>query len=96
MIIIIIGAEFSEIINTLLNQDFAGMDKFRLRISLGKIKEMRVKRNKTKKSMRNDICMSDFLSSPFSPVMVDLTAGSIAGESASLYTDIGKKRFFGK
>ena len=41
--------ELSEIINTLSSQDFAGMDKFRLRASLGKIKEMRVKINKTKK-----------------------------------------------
>ena len=41
--------ELSEIINALSNQDFAGMDKFRLRTSLGKIKEMRVKMNKTKK-----------------------------------------------
>ena len=39
----------SEIINTLSNQDFAGLDKFRLRESLGKIKEMHVKMNKTKK-----------------------------------------------
>ena len=28
--------------------------------------------------------MRDFLSSPFSPVMADLAAGSSAGESASL------------
>ena len=31
----------SEIINTLSNQDFAGLDKFRLRKILGKMKEMR-------------------------------------------------------
>ena len=36
------SAELSEIINTLSNEDFVGMDKFRLRTSLGKIKEMRV------------------------------------------------------
>ena len=77
--------ELSEIINTLSNQDFAGMDKFRLRTSLQKIKEMIVKMN-----------MSGFLSSPFSPVMTDLAARSSAGESASLYTGIGQKRFFGK
>ena len=60
------------------------MDKFRLRtISLGKIKEMRVKMNKTKKSKRNDSCMSHFLSSPFSPA--DLAADSSAGENVSLY-----------
>ena len=39
----------SEIINTLSNQDFAGLDKFRLRSSLERIKEMHVKMNKTKK-----------------------------------------------
>ena len=67
-------------------------------MSLGKMKEMPVKKNKTKKSKRNDSCMSDLLSSPFSAVavMTDLAAGSSAGESASLYTDTGKKRFFGK
>ena len=37
-----------ETINTLSNQDFAGLDKFRLRTSLGRIKEMHVKTNKTK------------------------------------------------
>ena len=41
--------EYCKIINTLSNQDFAGLDKFRLRESLGKIKEMHVKMNKTKK-----------------------------------------------
>ena len=86
----------SEIINILSNLDFAGFDKFRLRTSLAKIKERRVKMNTIKKSKRNDSCMSDFLSSPFSPIMADLTAGSSDGESASLYTDIGQKRFSGK
>ena len=48
--------------------------------SLGKIKEMRVKmKTKTKKSNRNESCMSDFLSSPFSPVMANLGADSSAG-----------------
>ena len=60
----------SEIINTLSNQDFAGLDKFRLRSSLEKIKEMHVKMNKTKKVI--------------SPVMVNLAASSNARESASL------------
>ena len=41
--------ELSEIINILSSQDFAGMDKFRLRERLGKITEMCVKMNKTKK-----------------------------------------------
>ena len=36
--------------NTLPNQDFAEVDKFRLRTSLGKIKEMRVKMNKIEKA----------------------------------------------
>ena len=40
--------ELPEIINVLSSQDFSGMDKFRLRERLGKIKEMRVKMNKTK------------------------------------------------
>ena len=31
--------------------------------------------------------MSDFLSSPFSPVMTNVTAGSSAGECASLILD---------
>ena len=66
------------------------MDKFRLKERLGKIKEMHVKMNKTKKSKRNDSCMSDLLSSPFSLVMADLAAGSSARESASLTLD--KKR----
>ena len=83
--------ELSEIINALSSQDFAGMDKFRLRERLRNIKEMRVKINKTKKCKRNDSYMSDFLTSPFSLVMGDLSAGSSsAGESASLTLD--KKR----
>ena len=49
-------------------------------IKLGKIKEMRVKMTKkTKKSNRNESCMSDFLRSPFSPVMANLGADSSAG-----------------
>ena len=73
--------ELSEIINTLSSQDFAGMDKFRLSASLGKIKEMHVKMNKTK-----------IFNSSFSLVMLvaDLAAGSGARESASLTLD--KKR----
>ena len=41
--------KLSEIINTLSSQDFAGMDEFRLRERLGKIKEMRVKIKQQKK-----------------------------------------------
>ena len=40
--------ELSEIINTLSVQEFAGLDKFKLRTSVGKVKEMRLKMNKTK------------------------------------------------
>ena len=36
------------------------------------------------KSNRNYNSMSNFLSSPFSPVMANLTTASIAGEGASL------------
>ena len=42
--------------NVISNQKFSGLDKFRVRISLGKIKKMRVKMNKTKKSMKNESC----------------------------------------
>ena len=75
-----------EIINTLSNEDFAGLDKFRLRLSLGKIKEMGVKMNKTKNN-RNGSCISDFLNSPFSPIMANLAAGSSSGKSSSLTLD---------
>ena len=50
--------------------------------SPGKIKKMRVKMNK--KSKKNESCMSDFLSSPFSPVVAGLAADFSAGENASL------------
>ena len=50
--------------------------------------------NKIKKSNRSKTSMSDFISSPFSPVMADtLDAARSAGESASLTLD---KRVFGK
>ena len=65
------------------------MDKVRLRKNLRKIKKMRVKMNIINKSNRNDNSMSDFLSSPLSPVMANLTAASSAGKIVSL-TD--KKR----
>ena len=67
-------AELSEIIKTLSNQDFAGLDKVRLRASLGIIKEM-------------ENSMSDFLNSRFSSVMTNSSAGSSARESASLMLD---------
>ena len=74
-------------INTLSNQDFVGMDKFRLRASLGKVKDMRVKMNKMNKVNRNEsnIWWETFLT--FSPGMVNLPASSSAGESASLTLD---------
>ena len=68
--------ELCKIVNTLSNQDFAGLDKFRLRTSLGKISKINVKMNKINKSNINESSMSDFLSLPFSPVMANLTAGS--------------------
>ena len=37
-------------INTLSDQDYAGLNKFKSRTSLGKIKEMLVKMKKTKKN----------------------------------------------
>ena len=65
------------------------MDKIRLSRNIRKITEIRVKINIINKSNRNDNSMSDFLSSPFSSVMANLTAASSAGKSVSL-TD--KKR----
>ena len=78
--------ELCVIINTLSNQDFVGLDKFRLRTSLGTIQEMHVKMNKTE-NHRNESYMSDFLSSLSTPVMTNLAAGSSSGESASLTLD---------
>ena len=69
------------------------MDKFRLRTCLGKIKEMWVKMNKTEKSKRNDSCMSDFLSSPFSSNGRLVCWQQLWGKDI---TDIGQKKFFGK
>ena len=63
------------------------MGKIRLRTSLGKIDEMRVKMNKINKSNRNENSISNFLISRFSPVMANLSAGSSAGESATLTLD---------
>ena len=58
--------------------------------SLGKIKGMHVKMNKINKSSRNEASMSDFPSSPFSPIMANtLAAASCAGESALLSLDKG-------
>ena len=48
---------------------------------------MHVKMNKINKSNRNESSMSDFIGSPFFPVMVNLAAGNSAGESASLTFD---------
>ena len=75
--------ELFEIMNTLSNQDFAGLDKFRLKASLRKIKEMRVI-NRTKKRSRNESSTSDLYNSPFSPAMANLAAGSSAWETTSL------------
>ena len=62
----------SQLINTLSNQDFAGLNKFRLRESLGKMKEMRLKMNRINRSNTNKSSTSDFFSSPFSPVKLCL------------------------
>ena len=43
--------------------------------------------SKINESNRNESSMSDFLSSPFSPVIANLFAGSSAGKSASLTLD---------
>ena len=69
--------ELSEIIKTLSNQDFAGLDKIRLKTSLGIIKEV-------ENSMR------DVLNSRFSSVMGNSSADSSAQESASL--TLGKRQ----
>ena len=58
-----------QLINTLSNQDFDGLDKFRLRKSLGKLKEMRVQLVNVNKNNRNESSLSKFLSSSFSPGM---------------------------
>ena len=80
----------SQIINTLSNQDFAGLDNFRLRKILGKMKEMSAQFLKKNKNVRNESSMSDFLSSPFSPAMAMENTSLAAGENTSLTLD--KKR----
>ena len=74
----------SQIINTLSNQDFAGLDKFRLGESQGKISVQLLKINKNN---RNESSMSDFLSSPFSPAMPMGNRLLAAGENTSLTLD---------
>ena len=84
--------ELCEIINTLSNQDFSRLDKFRWRTSLRKIKEMHAKINKTKECNRNESCMSDFLSSFSSNGKL-----SCCQQCWGKYIiDIGLKRFLGK
>ena len=80
----------SQIINALSNQDFAGLDNFRLRKILGKMKEMHAQLLKKNKNIRNESSMSDFLSSPFAPAMAMENASLAAGENTSLKLD--KKR----
>ena len=48
-----------------------------------KIGEMHVK-NQIKHKIASESCMNDFLSSPFSPVMTNLAAGSSSGKCVSL------------
>ena len=57
--------DLSQLINTLSNQDFAGLNKFGLRESLGKMKEMRAQIIKVNKNNRNESNLSEFLSSSF-------------------------------
>ena len=77
----------SQIINTLSNQDFAGLDKFRFREILGKMKERCAQLLKKNKNIRNESSMSDFLSSPFSPAMAMRNTSLAAGENTSLTLD---------
>ena len=72
------------IINTLSNQAFAGLDKFRLRESLGKMKEICVQLLNINKNNRNESSMSDFLSSPFSHANPLGNTSLAAGENISL------------
>ena len=57
--------DLSKLINTLSNQDFAGLGKFRLRESLGKMKRMHVQLVKINKNNRNESNLSEFFSSIF-------------------------------
>ena len=57
--------DLSKLINTLSNQDFAGLGKFRLRESLGKMKRMHVQLVKVNKNNRNESNLSEFFSSIF-------------------------------
>ena len=70
----------SQIINTVSNQDFAGLDNFRLRKILGKMKEMHAQLLKKNKNIRNKSSMSDFLNSPFSPAMAVENIAGLLGK----------------
>ena len=59
----------SQLINTLSNQHFAGLDKFRLRESLEKMKDMHAQLVKVNKNNRNESNLSEFNSSLFSPAV---------------------------
>ena len=67
---------------TLSNQDFVELDKFKLRESLGKLKEMCAQFVKVNKNNRNERKLSEFISSPFSPGNTSLPLA--ARENASL------------
>ena len=71
-----------QLINTLSNQDFDELDKFKLRESMGKLKEMRAQFVKVNKNNRNESMLSEFLSSPFFPGNTSLPLA--ARENASL------------
>ena len=80
--------DLSQLINTLSNQDFAGLNKFRLRESLGKMKEIRVKINRINRSNRNKSSTSDFFSSPFSPVKLWLEHVFLSYSTWCVYHDL--------
>ena len=71
-----------QLINALSNEDFDELDKFKLRQTLGKLKEMRAQFVKVNMNYRNESKLSEFLSSPFSPGNTSLPLA--ATENASL------------
>ena len=74
----------SQIINTLSNQDITGLGKFRLRESLGKVKEMSVQVLKISKNDRNQSSMIDIFNSSFSPAIPMGNTSLGAGENTSM------------
>ena len=75
--------------NTLSNQDLLELEKFKLRESLGKLKEMWAQFAQVNKNNRNERRLSEFLSSPFSPGNTSMPLA--ARENASL--TLNKREF---